>query len=168
MIQTLCCLLSLAALLTQTTKPNFSGTWRFDKERSTSKKTIKATPGSNEAPPPPPPESAPPPQLIEHNEPRLKISVKIPGDDYEMVYELTTDGSENSNWMPNHVVEHKSKSFWQGDRLITEFRMVMKDKVLIEGRETRSISSDGRTMVVERELEDSKSKTTARQVMIRE
>jgi hypothetical protein len=108
--------------------------------------------------------------VIEHNEPNLKIIVRIPDQDYEMTYVLTTDvlttdGSENLNWMPSHTVFHKSRTHWEGDKLVTAFQLMIKEKVLIEGRKVRFRADDGKTLILEQHLEDSKSKTEARQAM---
>jgi hypothetical protein len=105
------------------------------------------------------------PVVIEHNEPNLKIIVRIPDQDYEMTYVLTTDGSENLNRMPSHTVFHKSRTHWEGDKLVTAFQLMIKEKVLIEGRKVRFRADDGKTLILEQHLEDSKSKTEARQAM---
>src|SRR5438309_5016803 len=77
-------------------KPNFSGTWRVDVERSTRTSTPVPNPDPEAPPPPPPPPTGKaPPQILAHTEPTLTFRE----DPAAPALHLTTDGQENVNAM---------------------------------------------------------------------
>jgi hypothetical protein len=162
MTKRLVCTVALCASLAfaQATKPNFSGTWQVDPKNSTSKKTLKEKPGPDAppAPPPPPLGMLAPMEIIQHREPVLKIIRRLPGGKPTMVI-YSTDGNENVNQMVGGATEQRSKSHWDGEKLVTEWNLLREGAVFMHGRDVRWITLDGRRMIVHSTMEDSLSKS---------
>ena len=115
-------------------KPNFAGDWKLN--------AAKSEFGQFPAP-------SSMTQKITHEDPSLKISVKMSTDNGDMNWEANykTDGTETSNQFgPN---EMKSKTTWDGDTLVINTKgqfgdneMTMQDKW--------TLSADGKTLTVVR------------------
>ena len=108
---------------------NFSGEWKLN--------TSKSNFGEM-----PPPQSMT--QKIAHNEPKLKVAVKMSGQmgDIEFESNYTTDGKECTNEFNGNT--SKSTAKWSGDALLFEIKgrfgdndFTMRDKwTLTEGGKT--------------------------------
>jgi hypothetical protein len=109
--------------LAQGAKPDFSGSWVLDKDKS----DFGGTPA---------PESMT--EVIEHREPKIGITTttKQPGGEDRRVVRLTTDGVENANEFAGHQV--KTTTHWDGDKLVT----VVKDQGGMQFTETRVLSAN--------------------------
>ena len=129
-------------------KPDFSGTWEFDRKRGNVGKSNSASP---------------PEQItITHQDPELKIrkTVTLTGQKEERELTYYTDGRGETNpttaWITANLgsesgrpPETKSKTSWSGDRVVTRsiFRTsvggaLMQFEITVE----RRISSDGKTL----------------------
>lgn len=129
-------------------KPDFSGTWEFDRKRSN---VGKSNPTS-------PPEQV----TITHHDPELKIRKTVTFNGQKEERELTyyTDGRGETNpttaWITTNPgsesgrpPETKSKTSWSGEKIVTRsiFRTsvgsaLMQFEITVE----RRISSDGKTL----------------------
>ncbi|HYV25391.1 MAG TPA: hypothetical protein VE969_09160 [Pyrinomonadaceae bacterium] len=129
-------------------KPDFSGTWEFDRKRS----NVGQSNSSN-----------PPEQItITHHDPELKIrkTVTVNGQKEERELTYFTDGRGETNpttaWLTanpgsqtDRPVETKSKTSWSGDKIVTRSVFLPHTSaVIIEFEITikRRISSDGKTL----------------------
>ena len=129
-------------------KPDFSGTWEFDRKRSDVGKSSS---------------SSPPEQItITHHDPELKIrkTVTVNGQKEERELTYFTDGRGETNpttaWItanPGSESERppqtKSKTIWSGDKIVTRSLFlphtsaaIIEFEITIE----RRISSDGKTL----------------------
>ncbi|MGO9242477.1 MAG: hypothetical protein ACLQBJ_16860 [Bryobacteraceae bacterium] len=125
--------LGLSVLAAQA-KPNFAGDWKLN--------ATKSDFGQFPAP-------SSMTEKITHEEPSLKIAVKMSTDNGDLDFEASykTDGTETSNQFgPN---EMKSKGAWEGDTLVInttgqfgDNAMTMKDKW--------ELSADGKTLTIRR------------------
>jgi hypothetical protein len=132
----------------QLTHPDFSGTWQIDVARSTEAITPLPSDPDTPRPPAPPPGMAWrtfSPEILTHKDSELTIQAGSTND----VLELTTDGKENVNRMTNGRV-HTSTSRWEGDRLVTQWRLEHNDGVFIEGSDVRIIAEGGRILINDR------------------
>ena len=152
--------LGVSPVSAQFTKPNFTGDWSVNPEKSTSEKTLKEKPGPD-APPTPSPAPPDKPALmekIEHRGSELKIIRFLPGEKpFIMLY--TTDGNENVNQMAGGASVQRSKSHWEGERLVTEWEFLRDGVAFMHGKDVRWVSPDGRRMFVHSTMEDSLSKS---------
>ena len=118
-----------AAKLSTGPKPNFSGTWKLNVAKS----DFGVLPG---------PETRT--DIIEHNDPSLKVSVKEDGPqgkrDYTLI--MTTDGTENVN---NPGIEIKSTSTVEGSTLVMNRKLKFQEND-IAIKEVWSLSEDGKTL----------------------
>jgi hypothetical protein len=85
------------------------------------------------------------PEILTHKDSELRIQV---GSTKE-VLQLTTDGQENVNRMANGRV-HRSTSRWDGDRLVTQWRLEQSEGVLTEGSDARIIAQEGQVLINDR------------------
>jgi hypothetical protein len=115
--------------LAQGAKPDFSGSWVLDKDKS----DFGGMPA---------PESMT--EVIEHREPKIVITTttKQSSSEDRRVVRLTTDGAENSNEFAGHQV--KTTTHWNGDKLVT----VVQDQGGRQFTETRALSGDRKTQTV--------------------
>lgn len=144
----------------QTPKPNFSGTWEIDPSQSTSKVTPKKEGSStvpSTAPPPPPPSRKALPAIIVHREPRLEITRPNVDVDTPTTLRYTTDGAENVNTeqFSTPGMAERSNTRWDGNKLVTEWRLERDGGVLLRARMVRSLSADGKTMTEDQRIESS-------------
>ena len=125
----------------QNEKPNFTGTWKLDKEKSemgTREGYGRFRGGMFDS------------LVIEHNEPTLIIKRKMnlpTAEERTVESKYTTDGKSNSNEGFRGMTS-KSKTHWEEHKLITESTMETEMGIM-EIKEVRSLSSDGKTMTVE-------------------
>jgi hypothetical protein len=138
--------LMLASLLVfaQGSKPNFSGTWTLDKEKSGLKE------GENVR-------NIVPAMTIEHNEPAfvIKRKVQAPGGGEERAIEekYTTDGAPNTNPGMREGMTAKSTTRWDGGKLVMETTME-SPRGTMESKNTYSLSADGKTLTLETSRKD--------------
>jgi len=137
MLRKLALVLASAALFAASSKPNFSGKWRLDEARS-----------SREAP-------AALVETIDHREPAVRIdsdwdhNVATGVSNAGLLapaMRLTTDGTDATSAMPMGM-SLVTKSHWDGDRLVTEWRVNGLEQPL-SGTWTRYLTGPN-TMVVE-------------------
>ena len=146
----------------QTSKPNFSGTWEIDQDKSTSKvtpiKESNSTVPPNALPPPPPSRKALP-AIIVHREPRLDITRPNPDVDTPTHLHYTTDGAENVNTeqFSTPGLSERSNTRWDGNKLVTEWRLVHNGEVTLRARLVRTLSADGTTMTEDQRIETATS-----------
>jgi len=147
----------------QDQKPNFSGNWVLDKEKSElgpmntqgnrrsrrSDEDKGQTEGTGEGGERRPRSGMFDSVTIEHNEPHLTIKRKMNFRGEERTQELkyTTDGKKNIN-EGFFGMSTESKTHWDGDKLVTD-STAETPRGVMETREVRSLSADGGTMTVE-------------------
>ena len=161
LLSTILPFLFLCTILAQDQKPNFSGNWVLDREKSEfgprngeserrPRRDSKEREGTNER------EAGRRPRggmfdsmIIEHNEPNLVIKRKtnFQGEERTQELKFTTDNKKNTNegffGQPT-----ESKTYWQGDKLVTE-STAETPRGVMETKEVRNLSSDGNVMTVE-------------------
>ncbi len=127
-------LAAAGAAATVLDKPNFSGGWVFNAEKSKLEVKVKL-------------ESAT--FTIDHREPDFRLSrvFVINGKTDSYSYALTTDGTEKVEERPDRTLH--SRIYWDGDVLVFDVRIILKD-----GREATnivrySLRDGGRTFVAE-------------------
>jgi hypothetical protein len=143
---------STPLLMAQVSRPDFSGRWELDKAQSDF--------GSI-----PPDESAT--ELIDHKDPKLNITQhwKNAEGEYTRVWQLTTDGAENVNRADG--TEIRSRTHWEDTRLITEWEMKSQAN-LVEGKNIRAISEDGKTQAVHVQQRSAAGDTTQHLVFVKQ
>jgi len=115
-------------------KPNFSGTWTFNPQKSKLQSRFPITAGTF---------------VIDHQGPRFHFSrvFVMSGKEDSFSYDLTAGGPEEVTTNPGRTLY--SRLYWEGDVLIYSVRIVLKD-----GREATnivrySLGDEGRTFVAE-------------------
>lgn len=113
-------------------RPNLSGTWKLNVDKSDFGVM-------------PPPTSAV--NVIEHNDPALKVKANSDGPQGKVEYTLnsTTDGKEAVNTMMGQEV--KSTTAWDGKNLVTNAKLTMLDND-ITLKQVYVLSDDGKTLTV--------------------
>ncbi len=127
-----------ALIFAQGAKPDFSGVWNLDKDKS----DMSGGPGGG-------PRMVSPSMTIERKDPQLIIKRKFEFQGEERIQELkyTTDGKPNTNeGFRGRTV--KSKTYWDGDKLVTEATRETQQGT-VETKETYSLSEDGKTLTIE-------------------
>jgi hypothetical protein len=125
-------------IFAQGAKPNFSGVWNLDKDKS----DMSGGPGGG-------PRMVSPSMTIEHKDPQLIIKRKFEFQGEERTQEMkyTTDGKPNTNeGFRGRTV--KSKTSWDGDKLVTEATRETPQGTF-ETKETYSLSDDGKSLTIE-------------------
>ncbi len=119
-------LLAMAALAQA--KPNFTGDWKLNSEKS-------------DFGPMPPPDSMS--LKIDHEDPNLKVATTQSGAQGEMSYEAkyTTDGKESTNTIG--PMEAKSIANWEGDNLLINTKLAGNGMDL-ELKSKWTLSEDGK------------------------
>ena len=117
-----------ATAATPQAKPNLSGRWVLDPQRSELGPKMREGAYRETL-------------VIEHRDPRLRIdyTLTFAGAKLHTVYELTTDGAENHTTTP--LGEEVTRSHWEGDRLITEATLNSE-----RTRIRRWLSADGKLL----------------------
>jgi hypothetical protein len=109
--------------------------------------------------------------IIEHQEPVLKIKRIIKTERGEQVQELvyTTNGKENKN--PGmRGGEFRSKTRWDKGKLVTKGTQTIESPmgtIDLEITETRTLSGDGKTLVIETRTVTPQGERTRRQVFVK-
>ena len=120
-------------------KPNFTGVWKLDIEKSNFGENPQQKPQSGT-------------DIIEHKDPNLKISVTQVGEmgEFSITVQYTTDGKESVNEIMNNPVKTIAK--WDGNTLVLDSKgefngneFKMSDKM--------SLSSGGKVMTIDRRLD---------------
>lgn len=126
-------------------KPDFTGRWEIDSSQSTS--TIVR--GKNAPAGPPRVELYP--EIIEHKEPAFETTNDLSDPKRRTVSATTTDGKEYRQKVSDQQT-YVSRTFWEGAKLITEWRLEHEGSILIDGRDSRSLSGDRLVQIVDRHL----------------
>ncbi len=144
----------LAGLLcpAQEARPNFTGKWVLD----TAKSDFGPVPGPSSRN-----------DVIDHQDPKLKLTVTSKGQQGELVAELnyTTDGKENTNTIRGREV--KSKTRWEGKQLVTEAKMELQGNTL-EIKDTWELSGDGKVLTIGRELKSPQGEASQKLIFNKE
>jgi hypothetical protein len=149
--------LATPLLVSQVRKPDFSGTWKTDPSKSTFKLTpVKnPDPSASDVPPPPPPDEQPP-EVIDQKDNALKIG--------ELTF--TLDGRENTNELGEGLFQ-KSKTHWEGSKLITEWVLERDGQKLVTARQVRSLADDRKTQIVDTHVQTPDTISDSHAVMIK-
>ena len=117
-------------------KPNFTGKWVLDTEKS------------DFGPVPAPTSQS---QDIDHKDPKLKVKTVSKGSQGETTVESnrTTDGEENTNTMGG--AEVKSKTVWDGKKLVTTMKRQING-MDIDIKDIWEAAEDGKSLNITREL----------------
>jgi len=117
-------------------KPNFTGKWVLDTEKS-------------DFGPVPAPTSQT--QEIDHKDPKLKVKTVSKNAQGESTAESnrTTDGEENTNTIGG--AEVKSKTVWDGKKLVTTMKRQVQG-MDIDVKDVWELAEDGKSLNVTREL----------------
>ena len=137
-------LLYVAVSLGQDTKPNFTGEWTLDREKSEMGEPRQGGGGRGRGM-----GMGMGSFSISHEGDTVVVKRKVEFQGEERTFETrhTTDGKENVNegFRGNSV---KSKTHWEAAKLVTESVMETPNGTR-ETKEVRSLSADGKTMTVE-------------------
>jgi hypothetical protein len=132
--------LTAGGLVAQSKKPDFSGQWEIDKEKSTRPDVVSET--------------------IDHKEPKVVItSTPTNGDSFTI--RLTTDGKEILNIVGGR--EMTAQTRWEGDKLVT----LVRDPKGMQFSEVRSLSEDGRVQTIEGFMDPGRKQAMFRRVMVK-
>jgi hypothetical protein len=129
------------------TRPDFSGTWTLNTEKSD-----------------PPPQGrggrggAAGPQTVKQDPAALTVQSEGRGGPVTMTYKL--DGSESVNQVQGRggMSEAKSKAHWDGSKLVIETTREVGGNT-VTTTETRSLSADGKEMTIETAFNGNTRKT---------
>ena len=183
--------MGLSLVLLAGEKPNFSGTWTLDPERSemgrggrgpgagrfgAGRGGGRPRQGGRQSGDGPGRRSMGPtgrggmrgPLTIDHKEGMLVIqqTLNFRGEEQVRTSRFTTDGKESTN--PGFGgMSTPSKTCWEGNRLVTESSME-SPMGLMQSREVRSLSDDGKTMTVVRTTTGGPRERTQRLVYVRQ
>lgn len=139
-----------AATIVVQAQANLTGGWQVDQQQSTFKTTPLKNPDPDAPPSPPPPPADKvfammPPQTLTQKGNTLTIQEGAPDN----VLTLTTDGRENVNKLPNGRV-NTSTSRWKGNVLITNWKLELGGRMLMEGVDERSLAPGGAKLIDKR------------------
>lgn len=148
-----CLILLLAAsALAQTTKPDFSGTWTLDLQKS-------------DFGPGPTPDSIV--SVIDHKDPALNVKTtqKLSQGEFINERKITTDGKENANKLKTPMGEQdvKSTTTWNGRTLVTAYTMNVQGNALAFN-DSWELSEDGKTLTMVRDVKTDQANFTQRLV----
>jgi hypothetical protein len=137
------CLLSSSAAAGEDKKkphPDFSGTWRIDREQSDFGEFGERPLSKADAT-----------LVVGHREPELKIKRTLSLNGQEEVKEFTyyTDERGETNQATLGVGEVKSKTRWDGDKVVSEARVTRKSQsgpYELDITQKWQVSSDGKTL----------------------
>ena len=136
----------------QVERPDFSGTWELDAAQS------------NFGPVPGPSQST---QVIEHQEPLLRLTADSEGfmGDTHVELEMVTDGSETMQTVDGRP--RKLQTYWEGAVLVTAWEIANPGRARFEMVDRRSLSTDGQTMTVERQMHSNGADWQQKAVFVR-
>jgi hypothetical protein len=119
-----------ASVMPSGSRPNFSGIWKLN----TAKSDFGVMPGPDVRT-----------DVIEHNDPNLKVSRKENGPDgaREYVLVMTTDGKETINKLAG--TDAALTATWEGAALVLNFKMKLQDQD-IAVHQIATLSPDGKTL----------------------
>jgi len=141
-------LLGLAALAANA-KPNFTGDWKLNVEKS----DFGQFPGPNSMT-----------QKTTHDDPSLKINAKLATDngDFEFDATYSTDGKETTNaFGPN---EMKSVAKWEGDILTIQTKGSFGDTEMTI-QDKWELSSDGKVLTMHRHYSSSQGEMDQKMIL---
>ncbi|HYL99703.1 MAG TPA: hypothetical protein VEZ90_12170 [Blastocatellia bacterium] len=150
-------------------KPNFSGAWKPDPSKTTRKRTLKDTAQKDLSPPPPPDDDDEglPTITIQHQDPKFsETTTSADGEDVS-ISNLTTDGQENTNPVDEGNTYNKSKSHWEGAKLVTEWVIEQYGRPIAKGTDVRYLLDDGKNMAVDRRVETDAAVIEVHQAFVR-
>lgn len=156
-------LVAAGLALAQDKTPNLSGTWVLDKTKS----DAMGGPGGGGQMPDVT-------LVIDHQGTTLKIKRTTKTDQGDRVQEVvyTTDGTENKNPGGGRGGESKTKSTWEGGKLMTKgtVSFQMQDGTTNESpfSEVRSLSEDGKTLTIETTRTFRGEQRTTKQVFVKQ
>ncbi len=115
-------------------KPDLSGVWTLSLEKSRLQVGGKIESGTF---------------TIEHKEPEFRFHrvFRVGGQEDAVSYTLTTDGREKVEEAPGMTTT--SRMYWDGDVLVLDQKMVLKDGRLVTNIVRYSLRDSGRTLVAE-------------------
>ena len=127
---------AFAASLAAQSKPNYSGTWKLN----VSKSDFGPIPG---------PDSQT--NVIEHNDPVLKVNVSAEGQQGKQTFTMnyTTDGKEVMNKQGPRDV--KSTVLWEGSNVVVNSKFTLGDND-VTIKSVWTLSADGKTLTEDRHL----------------
>jgi hypothetical protein len=126
---------ALAIPASAQTRPDFSGTWTMDEKRSGSP-AVGAT-------------DIPIVHVMQQSPDNLTVEMRRGDKAVHFAYPLMVDSKARP---VKTAVSSSNRAYWDGDRLVTETVQNISGQT-VTTRETRSLTSDGREMVVERVVE---------------
>lgn len=146
------CLVLGLMCLAQDAKPDFTGKWILDVAKS-------------DFGPMPPPDSQT--RLIDHKDPNLKATITQKGQQGERTYErnITTDGKENTNTFGQLGL--KSKSRWDGKRLITEGKLETQNGT-VEINEAQELNEDSTVLTIKNNFKSPQGEASQKLVFNKE
>lgn len=159
-------LLIAPALIAQKLE-NLSGTWRVDPGRVQEKAApVKnPPPDSPQIPPPPPPDHKYTLEHISQSGNVLKISGGEAGT--TAVYTIDPSGKEVSDPIPDAPgCVRVASSHWDGEKLVTAWKMERNGEVFMHGTDVRSLTSTGE-QILERVIESPRHRAEVRLVLER-
>ena len=125
----------------QSDKPNFSGRWELDKDRS-------SRPGNLVE------------EIIEHDEPKLVITTML-ADGNKFAIRLSTEGKEHLNIVGGR--ELTARTTWDGNKLVTAVR----DAQGMQFTEVRSLSEDGKVQTIEGFMDPGRTRAMFKRVTVK-
>lgn len=130
MTKTLLAIAAFAALATAADKPNFSGSWKMDPDKSTF------------GPIPPPTSMS---RKIDHNDPALNFVEERSAaqGDQTLTFKYTTDGKETTNELMGNPV--KGTANWDGSALVIAMKADFGGNE-IKLTDKWTLSDDGKTL----------------------
>jgi hypothetical protein len=128
LMSTLFVIAAAAGMAIAADKPDFSGTWKMDPDKSVFG-------------PLPPPTSIT--TKISHKDPDLTVATTQVGPDQESTFKYSTDGKETTNSMQGNEV--KSKAVWEGKTLVVSSNLDAGG-AQIKLTAKYSLSDDGKTL----------------------
>ena len=108
------------------------------------------------------------PLTIDHQEPLLVIkrTMNFRGEEQVRTSKFTTDGKESTNEGFGGM-STPSRTYWEGNRLVTESSMETPMGPM-ESKEVRSLSDDGKTMIVVRTTSGGPRERTQKLVYVKQ
>jgi len=151
-------------------RTDLSGTWVPDATKSTEHKQLKSTPATNAppAPPPSPEGSIYPSEKITQQGTTITISTLGADGKATNTIVLSADGEEKVNQMADGAIHHRSVTLWEGNRLVTDWKLERDGKVFMEGKDIRELSDDEKTQTLQKHMQDSKSVTDMTIVLVKQ
>jgi hypothetical protein len=121
-----------SSIIAAQTKPNFSGVWKMNREKSKFPAMFPAMGNIRDVV-----------SKIEHKEPNFSESMTITGVDGDRTVEVkyTTDGKETTMKLPYLTGSVKATAKWEGDALTVEGKA---EEFNVRGKYT--LSADGKTL----------------------